>query len=122
MYAYSSMFIRGFKFAHKTISGFLDVLLKLYKFYSSILKEPFIEETLREVRQIRSSCKHGVVTKSSKGGFLNTLSGFLSKESSSEGEEVLQTRTPSNSLRIEAIFNKNNSIIQTVIQTCGLLS
>lgn len=122
VYSYSIMFQKAFPFAPKTIGTFLDIFLRLNKYYSTVLREDFVEACFQECKSIRNACKFIDPARAKKGGFMNALSGFLSKESSSEGEEVLISRTSSNSLRIEAMFNRDIYIIGPVLEGCKQLS
>ena len=122
VYVYCLMFQKAFKFAPQTIDTFLEIFLRLNKYFSTVLREKFVETCFEECRNIRNACKFINPAKAKKSGFMNALSGFLNKESSSEGEEVLISRTSSSSLRIEAMFCRDIDLINPVIEGCRELN
>ena len=116
VYAIVELWIQSFDGSfNSNMSRFLNLLLTFHKFFVAVLKEGYIIKSIRSYRSFRTSAKNLGASSSKKGGLFQALTGFLKNESASEEDELKLMHTSSNSLRVRAMFQGRENLVDRVL-------
>lgn len=122
IFAFTMFYTKAFKHSVNDFSFFLDAFLKMHKFYSSVLKDQFLIDSINSFSKVRKASKYINASRGKKSSFLDVFSGFLNKESSSGEEEIKLTHSSSTSLRIEKMLDGNSMMVYNLVRQAEEMS
>jgi len=121
-FSFALFFEKAFPLISEQLPFFLNTVFKISNFFSIVAKDRTLRRSIARFNQFVRAFKFASKSSEKKTSFIDALSGFLTRDSSSEGEELGMMRANSVLAKIEAMVPNESNFFYNIAKSSAALS